>query len=70
MNAVAVTVALWLKRGLALLRGIGPYAAVEILLPGGTIFALLLWLARRGAFTTIVSRDRPAAAIVCVCPSL
>ena len=70
MNAVAATAALWLKRGLALLRSIGPYAAIEILLPGGTLIALLLWLARQGAFTTIVGRDRPAAAIVCVCPSL
>ena len=70
MNAVAVTAALWLKRGLALLRTIGPYAAIEILLPGGTLIAQLLWLARQGAFTTIVGRDRPAAAIVRVCPSL
>lgn len=70
MNAVAVTVALWLKRGLALLRGIGPYAAIEILLPGGTLIALLLWLGRQGAFTTIVGHARPAAAIVRVCPSL
>ena len=70
MNAVAVIAALWLKRGLALLRSVGPYAAIEILLPGGTLIALLLWLSRRGAFTTIVSRDRPAAAIVCACPSL
>ena len=70
MTAVAVIAALWLKRGLALLRSIGPYAAIEILLPGGTLIALLLWLARQGAFTTIVGRDRPAAAIVRVCPSL
>ena len=70
MNAVALTVALWLKRGFALLRSIGPYAAIEILLPGGTLFALLLWLARSGAFTTIVSPSRPVAAIVCVCPSI
>jgi hypothetical protein len=70
MNAVAATAALWLKRGLALLRSVGPYAAIEILLPGGTLIALLLWLARQGAFTTIVGRDRPAAAIVRVCPSL
>ena len=66
MNAVAVTVALWLKRGLALLRGIGPYAAIEMLLPGGTLIALLLWLARQGAFTKIVVAHRPAAAVVCV----
>ena len=70
MNAVAVTAALWLKRGLALLRSIGPYAAIEILLPGGTLIALLLWLSRRGAFTTIASRDLQSVAIVRVCPSL
>ena len=68
MNAVAQIVALWLKRGLALVRSVGPYALIEILLPGGTLIALLLWLARQGAFTTIAGRDRPAAAIVCVCP--
>ena len=67
MNAVAVTLALWLKRGLALLRSAGPYAAIEILLPGGTLIALLLWLSRRGAFTTNVSRGLQSAAIVCVC---
>ena len=70
MNAVAVTAALWLKRGLALLRSVGPYAAVEILLPGGTLIALLLWLSRHGAFTTIAGRDLQSVAIVRVCPSL
>jgi pimeloyl-ACP methyl ester carboxylesterase len=52
MNAVAQIVALWLKRGLALVRSVGPYALIEIVLPGGTLIALLLWLARRGAFST------------------
>ena len=67
MNAVAETAALWLKHALALLRSIGPYAAIEILLPGGTLIALLLWLSRQGAFTTSVGRDLQSAAIVCVC---
>jgi hypothetical protein len=49
MNAVAVVAALWLKRGFALLRSVGPYAAIEILLPGGTLIALLLWLWKRGS---------------------
>ncbi len=31
----------------ALLRGLGPYAAIELLLPGGSLLALLLWLWRR-----------------------
>ena len=70
MNAVAGIAALLLKRAFALLRSLGPYALIEILLPGGTLIALLLWLARQGAFTKIVGRDRPAAAIVCVCASL
>ncbi|HEY7641560.1 MAG TPA: hypothetical protein VH814_17660 [Steroidobacteraceae bacterium] len=51
MNAVAGIAALLLKRAFALLRSIGPYALIEILLPGGTLIALLLWLARQGAFT-------------------
>jgi len=50
MNAVAELAALWLKRGFALLRSVGPYVAIEILLPGGTLIALLLWLSKRGAF--------------------
>jgi len=73
MNAAAQIVALWLKRGLALARSVGPYALIEILLPGGTLFALLLWLARRGAFSAPQSielmpthyakqLDQPAAA--------
>jgi len=34
-------------RGLALVRSLGPYAAIELLLPGGSVLALLLWLYRR-----------------------
>jgi hypothetical protein len=37
----------WMRRGLALLRSLGPYVAIEILLPGGTLIALALWLYRR-----------------------
>jgi len=33
----------------ALLRGLGPYAAIELLLPGGSIIALLIWLYRHRA---------------------
>ena len=29
------------------LRQIGPYAAIELILPGGSLIALLLWLCRR-----------------------
>jgi hypothetical protein len=69
MNAVAEIAALWLKRAFALLRSIGPYAAIEILLPGGTLIALLLWLSRRGAFTTSVERGQRPAAIAQLCMS-
>jgi hypothetical protein len=37
----------WLARGLVALRAVGPYAAIEIILPGGTLLALLLWMYRR-----------------------
>ncbi len=32
-----------IARLLVLLRNVGPYAAIELLLPGGTIVALLYW---------------------------
>jgi hypothetical protein len=67
MNAVAEIAALWFKRALALLRSVGPYVAIEILLPGGTLIALLLWLSRQGAFGSADRAPRtPASAQVCV----
>jgi hypothetical protein len=39
----------WLKRGVSVLRAIGPYAAIELLLPGGSLMALGLWLLQRKA---------------------
>jgi hypothetical protein len=39
----------WIDRIGAILRQLGPYVVMEILLPGGTLMALLLWLYRRGA---------------------
>jgi hypothetical protein len=37
----------WIARLLALLRGLGPYAVIELLLPGGSVIALLIWLCRQ-----------------------
>ena len=37
----------WWVTGLAGVRALGPYAAVELLLPGGSVLAVLLWLYRR-----------------------
>jgi len=34
-------------RGLARVREFGPYAAIELLVPGGSVIAVLLWLYRR-----------------------
>lgn len=56
-----------LPRIRALLREIGPYAAIELILPGGSLIALLIWFCRRnetlrsliGAWTTAM-RFRPA----------
>ncbi len=39
----------WLKRGAAGLRELAPYAAIELLLPGGSLMAMGLWLFRRKA---------------------
>ena len=36
----------WIARLPALLRGLGLYAAIELLLPGGSLIALLVWLYR------------------------
>jgi hypothetical protein len=37
----------WIARGIAGLRSLAPYAAIELILPGGSLIALLLWLYRR-----------------------
>ncbi|HYL02663.1 MAG TPA: hypothetical protein VEU54_04525 [Steroidobacteraceae bacterium] len=35
-----------LLRVAALVRNLGPYAAIELILPGGSLLAVLLWLYR------------------------
>jgi hypothetical protein len=37
----------WVSRIAGYLRDLGPYAAIELLLPGGSLIVLLLWLYRR-----------------------
>lgn len=37
----------WLTRFASTLREIGPYAAIVLLVPGGTLIALSLWAVRR-----------------------
>jgi len=43
-------------RLLVLLRNVGPYAAIELLLPGGSIVALLYWWYRHRASARVISR--------------
>ena len=37
----------WCGRGVRVLKALGPYAAIELLVPGGSLLVLLLWFARR-----------------------
>jgi len=52
----------WIAKGLTLLKTLGPYAVVELVLPGGTLLALLLWFYwhRRRVRRSAVVADRPA----------
>jgi hypothetical protein len=53
----------WIARVRALLRGLGPYVAIEMMLPGGSIIALLIWLYRhRGSLGVRTCSRRTAAA--------
>ena len=36
----------WIEWMVGQLRGLGPYLAVELILPGGSLLALLLWVYR------------------------
>jgi hypothetical protein len=37
----------WITRGITGLRELGPYALVELVVPGGSVLAVLIWLYRR-----------------------
>ena len=52
MNA---TLTPWTARLPALLRVLGPYALIELLLPGGSVIALLVWLYRHRWFPGVRS---------------
>jgi NodT family efflux transporter outer membrane factor (OMF) lipoprotein len=59
----------WMMLGAAGLRELGPYAAIELLLPGGTIIAILLWLYRRHQRATITTLVAVAATVLAACAS-
>jgi hypothetical protein len=48
------------KSFLPKLRSVGPYLLIELLLPGGTLLAVLLWLSQgfaQGKFAIVHERD-------------
>jgi hypothetical protein len=45
---------------IARLREIAPYAALELILPGGSLMAILLWLYRRRKKASLLPTVRPA----------
>jgi hypothetical protein len=47
----------WSRKVFAILKDLGPYAAIELILPGGSVIAVLLWLYRR---STVRSTPQPA----------
>lgn len=42
----------WVRQLTDLLRQAGPYAALGLILPGGSVVALTLWSLRRGTSST------------------
>ncbi|MEN3355922.1 MAG: hypothetical protein V7640_4080 [Betaproteobacteria bacterium] len=54
------------KLFLPTLRSAGPYLLIELLLPGGTLLALLLWLSQgfaQGKFAIVHERDVAPSAL-------
>jgi hypothetical protein len=58
---MGTTVTRRLHSALRVLRNLGPYLLIEILLPGGTLIALLLYASRSGR---LFRDDAPALATV------
>jgi hypothetical protein len=58
-----VKLAARMARGVAILRSVGPYAVIEILLPGGTLLALLLWMYRWRKQQKLERQSSPARAV-------
>lgn len=46
----------WIVRLAGALRALGPYAAIELLVPGGTLIALALWAFRNRS--ALIARAR------------
>jgi hypothetical protein len=48
------------------LRALGPYLFIELLLPGGTLISLLLFLYRRGGAFEAAAGDAPVRPVIVV----
>jgi hypothetical protein len=48
------------------LRSLGPYLFIELLLPGGTLLSLLVFLYRRGGSLDSASSDEPLRPVIVV----
>ena len=55
-----------LKRLMPRARGLGPYVLMELLLPGGTVLAIVLWLLQGGARTGLLAIPQPVTTPVAV----
>lgn len=54
----------WIPRLASTLRSLGPYAAIELLLPGGSLIALSLWAYRhRSELAARLRRPAPVQPI-------
>ena len=62
MSADSATIALtsgsWINRLARTLRALGPYGAIELVLPGGTLVVLSLWAIRHRSW--LIERARRA----------
>ena len=45
---LSIRIKSWAPRSIAQLKELAPYAVLELVLPGGSLMAILLWLYRRG----------------------
>jgi hypothetical protein len=54
----------FIGRALVLVRSVGPYAAIELLLPGGSMVALLYWWYRHRGERRAHARDDAGVAFV------
>jgi len=53
----------WIRRVMAIVKVLGPYAAIELVLPGGSVIAVLLWLYRRSKLIERNTSGQPGSAL-------